>query len=296
MMTRGLTADQVAFYRDNGYLFVDRFFDNDVIEAAQRAINDVLEEGKGDLAKVAELEPDDPTVVRRLWSPTDRHPFFLSLASDERLLDAIESLIGPNILLHYTKLNMKGAKAGSVVKWHQDFSYYPHTNPDLVTALIYIDEATIDNGCIQVLPGSNRDGLANHYVDGYFRGMVPEHRLDASKAKPLPGAPGSVAFLGCMTLHYSAPNQSEKRRAAFLPAYRAADAWPIYFGPHAAHNEPGLKLLRGKWSKTARGVAGEWLMPLPEAPFSSLYDVQAGSHIVSDKVNIRESGYAVGED
>src|SRR5207253_5293900 len=55
---------------------------------------------------------------------------------------------------------------------------------------------------------------------------------------------GGVILIHCMTLHACARNESSSPRRAFLPAYRAADALPIYFGPHAAHNEPGVKLLR----------------------------------------------------
>ena len=55
---------------------------------------------------------------------------FERLAADPALLDCIQQLIGDNVLFHYSKINMKGPKVGSIVKWHQDFSYYPHTNSD----------------------------------------------------------------------------------------------------------------------------------------------------------------------
>jgi ectoine hydroxylase-related dioxygenase (phytanoyl-CoA dioxygenase family) len=210
--------------------------------------------------------------------------------ADPRLLDAVEQLIGPDILFHYSKLHMKGPRVGSVVEWHQDFSYYPHTNTDLATAMIYLDDATTENACLQALPGSHKLGLANHYVDGYFRGKVTgPDAPDPTRAVPLEAPAGSVVFIHCLLLHCSAPNRSDRFRRSFFAAYRAADAYPIYFGPHASHNEPGVKLLRGKTSEVARVEAGTWRLPLSERPFGSLFQLQEEAHVPAGAAT---TGYA----
>lgn len=265
-------------YRRDGFLLVERLFDDEALTEARNAVDQIL--STGDIAAVAELEPSDRNVPRRIWGPTKRHPVFQKLAAAPALLDILEQLIGPDILFHYSKLHPKAAKVGSVVDWHQDFSYYPHTNTDLLTALIYLDDATVENACLHAIPGSHHQGLADHYVDGFFRGKVTGAEAPSlADATPLEGPAGSVAFLHCLTMHYSAPNTSEKPRRTFLPAYRAADAFPIYFGPHAAHNEPGTILLRGQRSRTARVEAGTWILPLAEREFGSLFDLQEGSHL-----------------
>jgi len=275
-------------YQTDGFLLVERLFGAEDVQEAQRAIDEVLD--TSELSSVAELEPGDPAIVRRIWGPTKRHSFFERMAADDRVLDIMQQLIGPNILFHYSKLHMKGPRVGSVVEWHQDFSYYPHTNTDLATAVIYLDNTTRENSCLHVVPGSHKGGLADHYVDGYFRGKVSGvNAPDQSQAVALEAPAGSVIFLHCLTLHYSAPNRSDKLRRAFLPAYRAADAFPIYFGPHASHNEPGIKLLRGSRSNYARVEAGNWLLPMAEREFGSLFDLQEGTHIVKGAT---PSGYA----
>jgi phytanoyl-CoA hydroxylase len=267
----------VETYQENGYVVIERFFEPDEVTQVTAAIDEVL--ATDDLESVAEVEPQDASTARRIWSPTKRHPAFEAMSAHPRLLDAIEQLIGPDILFHYSKLHLKAPRVGSVVEWHQDFSYYPHTNTDLVTALIYLDDATRKNACIQVAPGSHKHGLADHYIDGYFRGKVTgPDAPDPALAVALEAPAGSVIFLHCLLLHYSAPNHSGKIRHAFLPAYRAADAYPIYFGPHAAHNEPGVRLLRGSASKVARVTAGTWRLPLAERPFGSLFQLQEGTH------------------
>lgn len=287
-MTANHTSELVQAYREQGFLVVKCLFDNDDVARVLAAIDAVI--GTTDLSRIAELEPQNQSMVRRIWSPTRRHPVFEQMATDPRLLDIVEQLIGPNILFHYSKLHMKAPRVGSVVEWHQDFSYYPHTNTDLVTAMVYLDDASAENACLYAVPGSHRHGLTNHYSDGYFRGKVTEIEAPSlSQALALEAPAGSVVFIHCLLLHYSPPNRSEKFRRAFLPAYRAADAYPIYFGPHAIHNEPGVKLLRGRHSDIARVEAGNWLLPYAQREFGSLFDLQEGSHLANAASS---SGYA----
>ena len=282
---------QQSYLRD-GYLLMPNLIDRLDIGHAIEAINEILQ--TDDLASVAELEPGADRVARRIWSPTKVHSQFVKLAEDSRILDVVESLIGPDILFHYSKLHLKAAQHGSPVEWHQDFSYYPHTNTGLLTALVYLDDADEDNGCLQVMRGSHLNGLDDHYVDGSFRGKIPApaSQEQAQEIVSLGASAGSVIFLHCLTKHASASNRSGRPRRAFLPAYRAADAYPIYYGPHASHNEPGVKLLRGNRSRYTRVQAGDWIVPLAAAKFGSLFELQEGSHLSK---KITSVGYATTE-
>ncbi|SAK91943.1 phytanoyl-CoA dioxygenase [Caballeronia arationis] len=286
-----ITDQQARFYADNGYLIVEELFEREKIHHALAAIDELLNPSNSD--KPYEFEPRDGTTVRRIWSPTKKHQMFRQMASDPLLLDCIERLIGGNILFHYSKLNMKGPRVGSVVEWHQDFSYYPHTNADLLSALVFLDDASTQNGCLRVVPGSHRGGLRSHDVDGFFRGKV--QGIDEASAVNIEVPAGSVVFLHCLTLHASARNESNLPRRTFLPAYRAADAFPIYFGPHAAHNEPGIELLRGRRAKVARVEAGVHSLPIAEREFGSLYELQEGSHLRKDLSAMTTAGYAVAD-
>ena len=67
-------------------------------------------------------------VPRRIYEPFDKHENFFRIGSEPRLLDCLQALIGPNIAQQYSKINMKPARVGSVVKWHQDMAYNPSTN------------------------------------------------------------------------------------------------------------------------------------------------------------------------
>ena len=282
-MIDGLEQKEIESYKETGYLLVKNLFDKSEVNYLLEAIQEILENNS--LQSVAEIEPENPSAPRRIWSPTKRSERFNVVARSSKLLDRIESLIGPNILFHYSKLNMKAPKVGSVVEWHQDFSFYPHTNTDLLSCLIYLDDADISNGCLEVIPGSHKQGILNHCIDGFFRGKLNSESLpiDLEKAQHLEAPAGSVIFLHCLTVHGSKKNLSDKPRRAFLPAYRAADAYPIYFGPHASHNEPGVTLLRGKQLNVARTEASTWSLPIAAANFSSLYELQEGAHTKEKK-------------
>ncbi len=285
-------------YREDGYAVLENFFDAGQVAVLNGAISQTL--AAEEIGSVAEVEPGDPKVARRIWSPTTRHPAFGQAAADPRLLDVIEQLIGPDILFHYSKLHLKAPRVGSEVDWHQDFAFYPHTNTDLVTAMIYLDDATVENACLRVSPGSHRLGLADHRVDGWFRGKVTGPQAPSLESAVALEAPaGSVILIHCQLLHYSAPNTSDRFRRAYLPAYRAADAFPIYFGPHAAHNEAGVTVLRGQTTDVARTEAGAWRLPLAERPFGSLFELQEGrpSGPPADATDSTEStGYATVAD
>lgn len=279
-MGNALSQKQVDFYRENGFCVAEGILDAELIEKARAVIDGLL--GSADLAGVAEAEPEDASKARRIWAPTSRDALFADLAEDSRLLDAIEQLIGPDIVLQYSKLNVKPPRVGSVVEWHQDFSYYPHTNTDLVAALIYLDDATRENACLRVVAGSHQHGLLSHESDGHFVGKLPSLSgvgLSDSAIVDCEGSAGSVVFIHPLLVHSSEKNLSDLYRRVFIPSYRAADALPIYYGPHAAHNEPTAKLVRGNASRTVRSEAGVWRLPIAEAEFNSLYQIQEGSHV-----------------
>jgi phytanoyl-CoA hydroxylase len=275
-----LTQTQVDFYRENGFCVADGIFDAALIEKARSVVDGLL--SAQDLTGVAEAEPEDGSKARRIWAPTSRDALFAEIAVHDRLLDAVEQLIGPNIVLQYSKLNVKPPRVGSPVEWHQDFSYYPHSNTDLIATLIYLDDATRENACLRVVAGSHRHGLLSHESEGYFVGKVSSPSavgLEDSAIVDCEGSAGSVVFIHPLLLHSSEKNLSDLYRRVFIPSYRAADALPIYYGPHAAHNEPTAKLVRGSASRTVRSEAGVWRLPIAEAEFNSLYQVQEGSHV-----------------
>lgn len=273
-----LSEAEVEFYHREGYLIVERLFERADLERVDATVSEMTERALsgGDFSKVLELEPepvDGRRVPRRIFSPFDQHETFQSLGSDPRLLDRVESLIGPNFNLQHSKLNMKPAKVGSAVEWHQDLAYFPHTNDSLVTTLIYLDDATEENGCLQVLPRHHFHFFDHAGPDGKFAGMITENLDGFGKPISLAAPAGSAIFMHCITPHASLPNRSDRPRRTLIYEYRAADAFPIYYGEMTNISEAKYRPLRGKPARFARFGGPSPLIP-NVGKYASLYELQ----------------------
>jgi Phytanoyl-CoA dioxygenase (PhyH) len=175
--------------------------------------------------------------LRRLSSMNDHHPLYWDYAAGESspLPDAIADLVGPDVKFHHSKLNFKWSKGGDEVKWHQDISFWPHTNYSPCTAGTYVFDCKAEQGPLGVLRGSHKGPVVDQYNDkGEWVGCLKPQdaaAIDMSKVDYLEGPAGSVTIHNCRTLHYSKANWSEIPRPLLLNVYSAADAMPYTYNP-----------------------------------------------------------------
>ncbi len=210
--------------------------------------------------------------MRRILNPYERHEAFRATAHDPRIVDRVESLFGSDLDLQHSKLNMKPAQVGSPVKWHQDLAYYPHTNDNVLAVLIYIDDASEANGCVQVLPRLHHSYLNHIRPTGDFAGRIVE-RISA-EPRQLAAPAGSMIFLHGLTPHSSLPNLSFRDRRTLIFAYRAGDAYPLFYGAVTAEDEAIRRPIRGRRALHARFGGPPPIVPEINGT-SSLYDIQA---------------------
>lgn len=243
-----LSEEQIAFYRKNGYLRLDRFIHGEQLARLQRAGDEMVEASKlheeGDDGYGFEPGHSAETPMpRRISRSRLTDPIFEQLNTDPRVLGVATSLIGPNIRtslaainndptdkrLYGLKLNIKWPGFGTPFEWHQDWAFLPHTNDDLLVFAIMIDDVGEDSGPLQVIPGSHRGEIHNHHNNGYFCGGIDPTRcsIDFSKAVALTGEAGSVHIHHTRMVHGSSVNTSGKLRRIFFIDYAAADAWPL---------------------------------------------------------------------
>ena len=100
--------------------------------------------------------------LRRIQSPEEVSDRYEEVIRSGRPADYCAELIGPNIRFHHGKVNSKLPGSGTAVKWHQDFPFEPMTNDDMITCLLFIDDVTLDNGPLEVIPGSHKGPLYPH--------------------------------------------------------------------------------------------------------------------------------------
>ena len=237
-----LTQKQREFYFENGYLLLEKLLPDSWIERLRKTTDEMVDKSRRIAKSDAVWDLDkghtaDNPRLRRLSSMNDHHPTYWAYASapDSPLPDAIADLVGPDVKFHHSKLNFKWSKGGDEVKWHQDISFWPHTNYSPCTAGTYIYESTAEQGPLGVLPGSHNGPVVDQYNDkGEWVGcMKPADAaaIDMSKVVYLEGPAGSVTIHNCRTLHYSKANWSEIPRPLLLNVYSAANAMPYTYNP-----------------------------------------------------------------
>src|ERR1043165_1822269 len=94
--------------------------------------------------------------LRRVNNPSDISEAYRTVMVDARTVDMVADLIGPDVKFHHCKINLKLSGAKTEVSYPQDFAYTPHTNSDVVTALLFLDDIDESNGCLTVVPGSHK--------------------------------------------------------------------------------------------------------------------------------------------
>lgn len=277
-----ITQQQVEFYRENGYIMIENLVDAPTLERLRQVVQECVDKAAG-VAKhdeIYDLEPGHTPQrprVRRIKKPHAVHPLFMEVATSPRMLEVATALLGPDVRLYGSKLNMKSPHYGSPVEWHQDWAFYPHTNDDVLAVGLLLDDCYEVNGPMMVIPGSHRGPTYDHHADGFFCGaMDPTHcELDFSKAVPLLGKAGSASFHHVRLVHGSAQNTSAHSRNLLLYEFAAADAWPLVKAVSDL-DEFNSRMLCGQPTLSARTEAGLHVrMPLPPAPRQgSIYENQ----------------------
>ena len=279
---RVVSRQQQESYFENGYLLVENAVDKETLKKLQvctaKAIDDSRKVEISDA--VWDIEPghsaDNPR-LRRLTSPNDYDETYWNYASSEGITDILSDLIGPDIKFHHSKLNFKWAGGGEEVKWHQDISFWPHTNYTPCTVGLYLEDCNDEQGPLGIIAGSHKGPLFNQYnEDNQWIGCLSENdvmRLDMSRETYLPGPAGSITIHNCRTVHGSKINRTDRPRPLLLNAYAAANAMTYTFNP--ARSKYDQQIVRGQAARWARHDPEPCLLP-PDwsGGYTSIFSLQ----------------------
>jgi len=240
-----LTADERTRMRQDGFVVRARVFDRDEVEAmiaASEALVAGLVKGKGGRRFTVGSYTFEPAVLDEVmlkWEgDTDAlhgiEPFAHLSAElerwglDPRLTEPMQAFVeDPAPVLFTEKLNLKRAHHGGPNPLHQDFPYWQDNADDahrIATAIVYLDDTTLDNGCLEVVPGSHTAGRHPTRTDGDAFGrleMDPVANADMVRV-PLPVPAGSVVCFGPFLAHATGPNRTDRDRRALLYSYQPA--------------------------------------------------------------------------
>jgi non-heme Fe2+,alpha-ketoglutarate-dependent halogenase len=211
-MPKSLTSAQIAAYETDGYLAPVKVMDE--AEAVKlRGKLETIEAGmggplRGDLRHKAHL----------------LFPFLADMVRHPAILDAIEDVLGPDILCWNTNFFIKEADTPSFVSWHQDSTYWGLSSPDVCTAWVALTPSNLGNGAMAVIPRSHtkdqiphRDTFDRHNL--LTRGQEIAVEVDEAEAVPLVLQPGEMSLHHVRLVHGSPPNPSGDRRIGFAIRY-----------------------------------------------------------------------------
>jgi len=271
----------LAHYHDKGYVVAPSLLSAE--ETAElRALTDRVEAAAVGLTEdnaVYDFEaghtPEVPR-IQRIKKPNRVDPFYRGLAAHPRILSLVSSLIGPNIRLNHSKINMKTARVGAALEWHQDWAFAPHTNMSTCVVSVMIDPCVEENGPVLVVPGTHRERLLEHHVDGRFVGAVVDDGLampDYGSAQALLGPAGTVAIHHPMAVHGSAANRSGAPRRILFLEYAATDAFPLFY--HVDWDEYDGRIVSGPPTSLARLEPVYVKLPFPNHTSGSIFKTQS---------------------
>jgi ectoine hydroxylase-related dioxygenase (phytanoyl-CoA dioxygenase family) len=279
-----ISDDQVRAYRRDGVIVVPNVLDAETLARLRAVVAELVAGAAGvsEHNEVYDLEPGhtpEAPRVRRIKAAHKVHPAFDALVRSEAVLDILRRLIGPNLRLHGSKLNMKSAQYGSPVEWHQDWAFYPHTNDDLIAIGVMLDDTDLSNGPMLVTPGTHRGPVWSHHGDdGRFIGLIDPDLIqgEIARATPCVGPAGSLSFHHVRALHGSAPNASDRSRNLLLYEVAASDAWPLMGVKD--FDEFDSRLMAGLSTVTPRMTETPVRIPLPP-PLrqGSIYETQSAA-------------------
>jgi non-heme Fe2+,alpha-ketoglutarate-dependent halogenase len=214
--TKLLSAEQVDFYKRNGYFFPVRALSAEQALDYRHRLEATEEQAGGPLRGAMRNKPH----LFLTWAADlIRHP---------TILDAVEDLLGPNLLVWSSSFFIKDPHDPGYVSWHQDSTYWGLSQPDIVTAWVALSVSHVANGCMRVIPGSHLIDQLPHrdtFAEGNLltRGQEVMVDVNADDAVDIELQPGEFSLHHVRIVHGSDPNPADYRRIGYairyLPTY-----------------------------------------------------------------------------
>ena len=226
-----LTPKQFEDYQRDGYVVIENILPSLEVD---RLINRVQEYTHGDrqpgrlriqmepACARGELQVEHAgEAVRKIEGLVEHDDLFRKLGFHPTIMDVVQQILGPDIKMFRNALLLKPPRVGSAKCVHQDSPYWPIERMDLCSCWFALDDATLDNGCMHVLPGWQKKGPLEHVGEGDEFEIAP-HLYEKSDLVPMPIPAGAGLFFHSLLPHWTAPNTSDRWRRAIALSYMSS--------------------------------------------------------------------------
>ncbi len=226
-----LSDTQLEFYHREGYIVVEDLVPPEFVDALRERVREYTHGGRPTKGIQVQVEPriargevkvDHPgDGVRKLSDLVEHDDLFQQLGQHDNIAGIVEQILGPDIKMFRNALLLKPPLVGSAKGMHQDSPYWPIQPMDLCSCWFALDDATVENGCMCVIPrGQNLGSLPHVHVTDDF--VVDGKCYDAKSMVAAPVRAGGGLFFHSLIPHYTAPNRSDKWRRAIALSYMSA--------------------------------------------------------------------------
>ena len=237
-MTWQPTSEQLKTYEERGYFTVENVVPRQTAAEMLGVIKNAIMTPEPDDI-MTDADPMDPMLddtpqaravrYRKLSQFNQRNPLIWHNAHcGQPVLDIARYFLGDDILLKYDSCFLKPARSGSATPWHQDNGLWRDGDLEPFNFWMALDPATIENGCLQMIPGSYKTEIVPHVLyEDSVHGELPRERveemIDTYGVEHIELQPGSVIVWHSSAWHYSPPNASAKGRIAIAGVMSSPD-------------------------------------------------------------------------
>ena len=206
------TAAQIDAYQRDGYIVLPSLFNVEDVSLWKAKLQKKL---------ATENRLDEPSGVR-VWMRDEMDPVTAANVQSAPLIQALTQLIGPEIEFLSVKAVFKNAKTSFNSPWHQDWHYWQGSPK--ISVWIALDDATPENGCLRLVPGSHRSVVEMEDIDDGkgFNRRIHEEALMDRPIETVPIAAGDAIFFHDLALHASCPNINGQDRWTTIATYRSS--------------------------------------------------------------------------
>ncbi|RYG37446.1 phytanoyl-CoA dioxygenase family protein, partial [bacterium] len=209
-----MSNDARAHYDEHGYYIAKGVFNPEEVAELERdfdrIVNQLLDTGENLNARWGGKEMDRlgvaNTVVLHTHNVQQYSAAWMRAFMHAKFLEAANTFLGPDVVLHHSKLFQKPAENGSPFPMHQDWEYFPTENDTMLAAIVHVSAATDEMGCFRVYPGTHKLGRITGTAVLSDDDMLAKYPLENST--PLEAEPGDVVFFHYFLIHGSKPNRS----------------------------------------------------------------------------------------
>lgn len=223
---RRLAQRDVDFYEENGFLRVPGVFSKEEVAELSEQLDYVIENfattGKGWSGpwrqQIMNPEEEAQSVLVALHEIEMYAAAWMRAVIKPHLTEALADILGENVEFHHATLHAKGPDFGAPFPMHQDYPFYPHQDGRYIDAILHVDGADENGGCLKFLAGSHKLGPLEHFREGSPHLDQKIYRLE--DAVNCPAEPGDVVFFSIHTIHGSSLNRKPRWRRVMRLGYR----------------------------------------------------------------------------